>query len=206
MSYLYFVLDACLLLVSVFLLLRRRRIKGQVGFSLFMNAGPWKTAVEGLKRSVIVLVVPPLLGRLGLALLDAVISVAGGHPATLLSDGRSQDFLATAQEFSWAGRLVWFGMFELAMLGPIAEEAFFRGYLYLAMRERWNVKAAMTLNALLFAAVHFTAYGFIEYFFTGLLLCYFFERTRSLSVPIIGHMVSNIPPLVAVIRQGAPFW
>jgi len=199
-----FILDIFLLISSIFLLSRRRRVTGKVGFSLLMDSGLWKTVGVGIKKGIILLIVPPLLEYLCLRLLEAGFFLVSGHPTALVSQVRSQVLLETEHEFSWARQLIWFGMIELVILGPIAEEAFTRGFLYLAMRERWSVKTSMMLNALLFAALHFTPYGFIGYFFTGLLLCYFFERTRSLLVPIIGHMVSNIPPFL-VLTGVVPF-
>jgi len=137
-------------------------------------------------------------------LLEVSIPLLVGHHVSLLEQARYQVFSDLAHEFSWINKAILLGAVDLVLLGPIAEEVFTRGFLYLAMRQRWNIKISMILNSLLFAALHFTPFGFISYFFMGLFLCYFFERTRSLLVPVIGHMVSNIPSFVVLIGM-APF-
>ena len=96
--------------------------------------------------------------------------------------------------------VVWYGAVEVILLGPILEEMFYRGILYSAMRVKWNWQVAVPLNAALFAAAHLSWYGFLFYFFSGIILCWSFERTRALGVPIVAHILSNVPSFIALVR------
>lgn len=79
----------------------------------------------------------------------------------------------------------------LVILAPVCEEIFFRGYFYPALRNRMGMQAAMVLNGLIFAAVHFDVAGFFPRFLLGYGLCYFYEKNRTLAAPIVGHAMYN---------------
>ncbi len=78
-----------------------------------------------------------------------------------------------------------------AIAAPIGEEFFFRGFLYNSAKRRLGVRAATCLSAAIFALVHVGPLAVVPIFFMGVLLAMAYERTRSLWVPIIMHMVNN---------------
>jgi len=77
------------------------------------------------------------------------------------------------------------------VVGPIAEELFFRGLLFGAMRTRMSRVWASLATGSLFAAVHTNPVGFLPILLLGWLLADLYERTGSLAAPIAVHIVHN---------------
>ncbi len=83
-----------------------------------------------------------------------------------------------------------------ALLVPVLEELFFRGYLLHAMK-RFGEPRAAAVSALCFALVHLGGKGGTElagvmYVLMGLLLAALTLHTRSLLAPILVHAVYNL--------------
>ncbi|MBI3996586.1 MAG: CPBP family intramembrane metalloprotease [Candidatus Omnitrophica bacterium] len=76
-------------------------------------------------------------------------------------------------------------------IGPLAEECFFRGVVYPAIRGRTSVRRAMLLSGGLFALVHTNWVGFLPILLLGVLLAYVYERTGSLMSSLAVHVVHN---------------
>lgn len=78
------------------------------------------------------------------------------------------------------------------LLGPVAEELFFRGLLYGFFR-RWGVPAAVLLSALVFVLSHPTSHGIpLTQAAGGILFAVAYEVERSLLVPITIHVLGNL--------------
>lgn len=87
--------------------------------------------------------------------------------------------------------------FSLAaiVVAPVAEEIFFRGFVYRALRNRVRVWSACAINAIVFSLVH------VQYLATPLVLvviaafavgaCLAYEATGSIFVPIAIHAAFN---------------
>lgn len=86
----------------------------------------------------------------------------------------------------------------IAVVTPIAEELFFRGMLYPVLRRRWGIGWAITLNALLFALLHFIPLLIPGLFFVGLILCWVRERSGSVIPGIILHACQNGVVVLAI--------
>lgn len=93
----------------------------------------------------------------------------------------------------------------IAVIGPIAEELFFRGMLYPLLRQRLGSDIAILLSAVCFSAAHLIPVLFPALFFVGLVLALLREWSGS-TVPCIGlHMLQNgfmitllyVAPLIA---------
>lgn len=85
-----------------------------------------------------------------------------------------------------------------AVVAPLAEEFFFRGFLmnFVATVTR-NTRVAVVVSALAFAAVHIsTLYAIPALFFLGLLLGGAYMQTCRLWIPITIHMIFNLKTLV----------
>ena len=78
-----------------------------------------------------------------------------------------------------------------SFVAPVAEEIFFRGYLYAGLRQRWGVGWAMIVSSLLFSLVHFTPAVVVPVFLGGLFFAYVFERTGSVLPCIALHGAMN---------------
>jgi len=77
------------------------------------------------------------------------------------------------------------------VLAPVAEEVFFRGFLYAGMRSRWGVGWALVASSLIFALIHLTPSVLPPLFIMGLLLAYLYERSNSLWPSVLLHAAVN---------------
>jgi membrane protease YdiL (CAAX protease family) len=77
------------------------------------------------------------------------------------------------------------------VLAPIGEEAFFRGFLYPALRARWGMRGGIVLSALFFSIMHFDIYRLLPIAAGGAGLAYLYERTGNIWTNIIAHAVWN---------------
>lgn len=81
--------------------------------------------------------------------------------------------------------------FTLVVIGPIAEEMFFRGYLYGKLRTHVPIYVAMLVVAALFAAAHGQWNVAIDTFVLSLVLTGLRELTGSIWAGILVHMLKN---------------
>jgi len=82
-------------------------------------------------------------------------------------------------------------MLLACVVGPMAEECFFRGIVYAAIRRRVSRLVAMLISGALFALVHTNVVGFLPILILGCLLAHLYERTGSLASPLAIHMLHN---------------
>jgi membrane protease YdiL (CAAX protease family) len=78
-----------------------------------------------------------------------------------------------------------------AIIVPIGEEFFFRGYTFAAVEKNWNTYGAYAFSAILFAGMHFTIIGLFPLFLIGLVFAYLLKKTGSLAPCIILHGLNN---------------
>jgi uncharacterized protein len=83
-----------------------------------------------------------------------------------------------------------------AVAAPIAEEIFFRGYIFRAYLDQKGLKRAFFFSAALFAVIHLNIPAMIPIFVMGLLLAYFYYRTGSIIPSIVAHGVNNATAFV----------
>ena len=79
-----------------------------------------------------------------------------------------------------------------AIIGPMIEELFFRGFLYGALKKYIGIFWSMTATAVLFAALHAHMVGFFPIMALGILLAYIYEKTGTLVSSITVHMIHNL--------------
>lgn len=79
----------------------------------------------------------------------------------------------------------------ITLVGPAAEEVFFRGLLYGWLRVRWGIRPALGLSAVLFALLHGDPVAFVPILGLGLLFGWVYERSGSLLVPVAIHVLHN---------------
>ena len=87
----------------------------------------------------------------------------------------------------------------VAVIGPVFEEIFFRGFAYQAVRRRWGRLPAVLLTALLFSALHANAAVFLPILGLGVVLASVFETTGSLVAPIAVHLCQNGAAVAAAL-------
>jgi membrane protease YdiL (CAAX protease family) len=79
----------------------------------------------------------------------------------------------------------------LIVVAPVAEEVFFRGFLFQALRNSFGVWPGAILSGLIFGVIHFEFFKLVQLATLGVILALLFERTRSLWPPIMLHAVNN---------------
>ncbi|OGX29258.1 MAG: hypothetical protein A3B78_01400 [Omnitrophica WOR_2 bacterium RIFCSPHIGHO2_02_FULL_67_20] len=77
------------------------------------------------------------------------------------------------------------------VIGPIAEELFFRGVLFAAVRRYLSRGGAILASGAAFSLIHTNPVGFLPIMLIGSLLAYLYERTGSLAAPIAVHILHN---------------
>ena len=85
-----------------------------------------------------------------------------------------------------------FFFFVGGMIGPVAEELFFRGILYTFLR-RWGVIVALVLSTLIFVLCHPISHGIpVTRLVGGIVFALAYEIGGSLIVPITIHTLGNL--------------
>ena len=81
------------------------------------------------------------------------------------------------------------------VLAPLAEEVFFRGFVFGALARKVGIPAGMALSSLLFAAGHMQPGVLVPTFVLGLMLAWLYWRTSSLWTTIFAHFAFNLVAL-----------
>ena len=91
----------------------------------------------------------------------------------------------------------WF-FFVGALLAPVVEEIFFRGFLFQGLRARYGWVAGMLLSSAIFGLAHLDPVSLIPTFILGNLLAYLYQRSNSIWPGVILHVLVNTVGLVSV--------
>lgn len=78
-----------------------------------------------------------------------------------------------------------------AVLAPISEELYFRGFLYKAFRNKYSQGIAIALASTIFGALHFDLYRFVPFFIAGVILNHIYEKYDNILIPMIAHGTWN---------------
>jgi membrane protease YdiL (CAAX protease family) len=81
--------------------------------------------------------------------------------------------------------------FLLIVVAPLAEEIFFRGFLYQSFRNSFGVWPGALLSGLVFGVIHFEFFKLVQLAALGVILALLFEKTQSLWPPIMLHAINN---------------
>jgi membrane protease YdiL (CAAX protease family) len=83
----------------------------------------------------------------------------------------------------------------IVAVAPVAEEAFFRGFMFAGLRRRWPFLPAALLSGAVFGLFHFTgsdSAGVVpQLAVLGVILAWLYQRTGSLWPCVLVHMVNN---------------
>lgn len=95
-------------------------------------------------------------------------------------------------------------LFGGAIIAPIIEEIFFRGFVFAGLRKRWDWKKAALASAALFAVVHVIPTSIVPIFFLGVIFAFLYQLSGSVWPAILMHMLTNTFALSAAyaISQG----
>jgi membrane protease YdiL (CAAX protease family) len=90
------------------------------------------------------------------------------------------------------------GIFVIGV-APLAEEFFFRGFIFQALRRSWGVWLAAPASGLIFGALHFQLDKLVPLAILGTALAYVFHRTRSLVPCIMLHALNNTVAFIVLL-------
>ena len=80
----------------------------------------------------------------------------------------------------------------MVILVPVLEEAYFRGCLLNALKDRWGSRVALVGSALAFGILHLNLMLLPIYFLLGILTGLLYERTGNLLAPVAFHSLNNL--------------
>jgi uncharacterized protein len=92
----------------------------------------------------------------------------------------------------------WITIVALVVIAPVAEEIFFRGFVFAGLRARYDWKWAAVISAAGFAAVHLSLAFFVPAFIMGIALAYLYAKSGSILPGMIVHVVMNAAAVAAV--------
>lgn len=87
---------------------------------------------------------------------------------------------------------------EIIILAPLAEEMFFRGFLYRFLRSRFSFIFSAVISSAIFSLLHYNISSFLGIFVLGLCLAYIYEKKQSLVYPVILHFLHNFLTLAFI--------
>ncbi|GCC10821.1 CAAX amino terminal protease self- immunity [archaeon] len=163
------------LIILTYLAMRRRKIK--LGELLKISK---HNLLLGLGLAVLLLVVE-----------HGVISVTD----RFIEPSETQEILLKATATSIKSFFLLF--FIGAVIAPVSEEIYFRGYMFGAMRRKLSIGPAAILNGIYFGAAHLDVSSFIAISILGAILAYTYEKKDSLFVVIIAHASLNATAILA---------
>jgi len=131
----------------------------------------------------------PSILALGFALLWAVYLVVGAYNYLIQGFGLEMqtDVTPVLEELASP----WPLFFTAAVVAPVSEEVFFRGFVFAGLRSRYGWRGAAAISSILFAVAHAQLAFIPPAFLLGFLFAYLYERSGSLWPALILHMAVN---------------
>ena len=171
--------EALLIVVAVAIVTRRGATWGQLGFRPF----PFQALVQ--VGSVI------LIGfsvNLVYALAIQTLGLERFSPPS------ARDLLPLFGEGGWGLAI---GLVLAGVIAPLAEEMFFRGFVFTGLLRPLGFTGALIVSSLVFAVVHLQVMTILPIFVLGCLLAWLYYRSGSLWPSILVHATYNSVALLA---------
>ncbi|RHW43616.1 CPBP family intramembrane metalloprotease [Neobacillus notoginsengisoli] len=97
---------------------------------------------------------------------------------------------------SLKANLNWFtfsvGFISAAIISPLYEEIFYRGFLYKWFRMKWGVSTGLIISSIIFTIVHIPTYNTLPVnFISGIIFAWTYEKTGSVLPAMIIHGTFN---------------
>jgi len=145
----------------------------------------------------------------GLALYVVVALIVGAVLTLLFRAVFGEDVTAPEQLSTNLSALGKVGAAVLAIVvAPVTEEFFFRGMLFRSVRDRWGFWAGAIVSSLIFGLAHYVASPWRDALllqtvmvFTGIGLCWIYERRGTIVANIGAHMAFNTIGLLLILAS-----
>jgi membrane protease YdiL (CAAX protease family) len=88
----------------------------------------------------------------------------------------------------------------IAVVAPVTEELFFRGFVFAGLRSRWSLWPAAVVVGLIFGIVHAPTglTAVVPLAALGVALCWLYDRTGSLWPCVFAHVINNSLALLVI--------
>lgn len=83
------------------------------------------------------------------------------------------------------------GIIFIILLAPIAEEIYFRGYIFNTLLKNNGIIFSIIYTSIIFALLHLNVSLFLYYFIIGCFLAYAYKISETIILPILMHSVYN---------------
>lgn len=127
---------------------------------------------------------------LGFGLLIGTYALIVLHNAILFFFDVTTQGEQVLQHFASLDNPLWL-IFVGAVLAPLVEETFFRGFVFSGFRQRFGWNKAGIISAVLFSIAHMQLITLIPTFILGYFFAYLYHRSNSLWPGIIFHFLIN---------------
>lgn len=139
-----------------------------------------KGVLTGLAGQILAIVIYTPIGWLAPDVVETL-----GDPASQLTSALE----------GW--RWIVFGLL-IAVISPINEEIFFRGFAYRAFASRWGIWAGIITSGILFGIIHLEPLQTLALGALGILLAWRVSRTGRLGEAIIAHSTFNLVTVISL--------
>ena len=85
----------------------------------------------------------------------------------------------------------WLLLIGGAVVAPVVEEIFFRGFVFAGLRPRYGWQRAAVVSSGLFALIHLIPTAIIPIFILGYIFAYLYQRSNSIWPAILMHSATN---------------
>ena len=171
----FLAIQAAVLLLGGLALIRWRVVPDRTR----RRQGPVRAVLTGLAGGVIAIV--------SSALLSVLLTLAG-WPV------QEQAWL---QELLLEPLVIWQLAPWIVIAAPVAEEVFFRGYMFRFMEQRIGFQAGLLLSSVVFATIHLNPSGLPVYIVIAMVMTLVYRHSGSLVSPIVAHATLNGSVLLA---------
>ena len=134
---------------------------------------------------------------IGCGLLIGGYAIIIAHNALLYAFGIEAQGDQVFDIFDQLESPIWF-FITGAVIAPIVEEIFFRGFLFQGFRQKYGWMPAVFLSSAIFGAAHLDPVSLIPTFVLGCVLAYVYHRSNSVWPGILFHAAINSFSLCAV--------
>jgi hypothetical protein len=93
-------------------------------------------------------------------------------------------------------------VFYVIVLGPIAEEIFYRKIIFGTLIKRLPFWAAAGIASVIFGAAHLSWERFIGYAAVSVIFCYVYRKSGSLAPSILAHASINFIAILVTTLKG----
>lgn len=139
-----------------------------------------------MKNTSVIFFIPMILTITGLGIL---LSEAANFTTRIFP--MSNSWLEAFSAILGDGSAPWKGILAVVVVAPIVEEIIFRGLILRGFLKHYSVRKSILLSSLLFGIVHMNPWQFVTAFAAGIILGWWYVRTKSIVTPILGHALNN---------------